>query len=73
MTEEPIAVNVNYFSPQANNNKRNADKLALKLNRLKDKSGRYVSHKEFLTRCIENKLIHKELELSLQPTVGNYD
>ena len=28
---------------------------------------------EFLTRCIENKLTPKGLELSLEPTIGNYD
>ena len=42
ITEEPITVNVNYLSCRANNNKQNTDKLALKLNQLKDKSGRYV-------------------------------
>ena len=73
ITEEPITVNVNYLSCRANNNKQNTDKLALKLNQLKDKSARYVSHKEFLTRCIENILIPKGFELLLEPTIGNYD
>ena len=68
-----ITVNVNYFSPQANNNKQNTDKLVLKLSWLKDKSAKYVSQKEFLTRCTENKLVPKGLELSLEPTIGNYD
>ena len=40
ITEEPITVNVNYLSCRANNNKQNTDKLALKLNQLKDKSAR---------------------------------
>ena len=43
------------------------------MNRLKDNSVRYVSHKEFLTCCIENKLIPKGLELSHEPTIGNYN
>ena len=34
ITEEPITVNVNYLPAQANNNKQNSDKLALKLNRI---------------------------------------
>ena len=71
--EEPITVNANYLSPRGYNNNRNTGKLALKLNRLKDKSARYISHKEFLTRCIENKLKAKGLELSLEPSIGNYD
>ena len=36
ITEEPITVNSNYFSPGSNNNNQNTDKLALKLNRLKE-------------------------------------
>ena len=32
-----------------------------------------LSHKKSLIRCIENKLIPKGLELSLEPTVGDYD
>ena len=71
ITEEPITVNANYLSPRADNKNQNSDELALKLNRLKDKSARYVSHEEFLTCCIENKLIPKGLELSLEPTIGN--
>ena len=32
ISEEPIAVHVNYFSPRANNSNQKTDKLALKLN-----------------------------------------
>ena len=57
----------------ANNNNQNNDKVERKLNWLKEKSARYVPHMEFLTRCIENNLIPKEVELSLEPTIGNFD
>ena len=73
ITEESIIVNVNYLSPRANNNTQNTYKLALKLNRLKDTSTRYVADKEFLSCCIKNKLTPKGLELLLEPTIGNYD
>ena len=73
ITEESTIVNVNYLSPRANNNTQNTYKLALKLNRLKDTSTRYVADKEFLSCCIKNKLTPKGLELLLEPTIGNYD
>ena len=53
--------------------KKNKEQIALKLNRLKDKVTRYESHKDFLTRCIAEKLITKSLKLELEPTIGNYD
>ena len=73
ITEELISVNMSYFSPRNNNNNQNTDKLTLKLNRLKDQSSRYVSQKEFLTYSIVNKLTPKGLDLSFEPTIGNYD
>ena len=45
ITEGSLTVNVNYLSPRAGNNNHNTDKLALKLNRLKDKSAKCLSHK----------------------------
>ena len=55
--------------PRSNNN----DALAIKLNRLREKSARYNSHKDFLSRCIQEKLVREGLELSLEPKIGNYD
>ena len=43
----------------------------MKLNRLKDKNARYQSHREFLSQCIESKLIPKGLKLELVPTIDN--
>ena len=51
-------------TPATNKSKEQA---ALKLNRLKDKVTRYESHKDFLTRCIAEKLIPKGLKLELEP------
>ena len=47
--------------------------VALKLNRLKEKHARYESHKEFLTRCISEKLVPQGLKLELEPMIGNHD
>ena len=49
------------------------DALVIKLNRFRKKSARYNSHKDFLSCCIQEKLVPKGLELSLKPTIGNYD
>ena len=54
---------------------RNINKVqaALKLNRLKEKAARYESHKDFLSRCVAEKLVPKGLKLELEPTLGNHD
>ena len=52
---------------------RNTIYLAIKLNRLKDKQARFVSHKEFLTRCVAEELFPKGLEAVLEATIGNHD
>ena len=49
------------------------EQQAMKLNRLKDKNARYQSQREFLSQCIESKLIPKSLKLELEPTIGNHD
>ena len=40
---------------------------------MREKSTRYNSHKDIPSRCIQEKLVPKGLELSLEPAVGNYD
>ena len=57
-------------TPATTNNK---EQVALKINRLKDKVTSCESHKDFLTRCIAEKLIPKGLKLELEPTIGNFD
>ena len=52
---------------------RHKEQQAIKLNRLKDKNARYQSHREFLSQCIESKLIPKGLKLELERTIGNRD
>ena len=49
------------------------EQQAMKLYRLKDKNARYQSHREFLSQCIESKLIPKGLKLELEPTIDNHN
>ena len=49
------------------------ERLGQKLNRLNNKAARYESHKQFLEKCIQEKLIPERLRLQLEPTIGNYD
>ena len=51
----------------------NKEHLALKLNRLKEKSTWYESHRDFLSRCIKDLLISKSLKLEVEPDIGNFD
>ena len=48
------------------------EKIVLTLDRLKDNSTRYESHKVFLNRLAE-KLVPKGSRLELKPTIANYD
>ena len=72
LTEENLEVNNDLLLTE-NQKKRNTTYLAIKLNRLKDKQVRFVSHKEFLTRCFAKELVPKGLEVTLEPTIGNDD
>ena len=74
ITNETVNTNPNLLSPFSTQTQyHNTDGLAIKLNRLKEKSARYTSHKEFLSQCIDNKLVPQGLSLTLEPTIGNYD
>ena len=48
------------------------DTMGIKLNHLYAKSVQFNSHKDFPSRCIQEKLFPKGLELNLEPTIGNY-
>jgi hypothetical protein len=48
-------------------------KLAFKLDRLKDKCGRYESHVVFLRKCLENNVIPNGLRAYVEPSIGNRD
>ena len=52
---------------------RHKEQQAMKLNCMKDKNPRYQSHREFLSQCVESKLIPKSLKLELESTIGNHD
>ena len=62
--------NFNHFNSNLSPQHR---RTCYQLNRLKEKSARYTLDKGFLSRCINNKLVPKGLELILEPTIGNYD
>ena len=49
------------------------EKAALKLDRIKDKSSRYESHNDFISRCLAEKVIPNRLKIELEPTIGNHD
>ena len=66
--EEPEP-NLNLLSTDEQREKQ-AVYLATKLNQLHDKNTRFDSHRDFLSQCIREKHIPKELELILEPTIG---
>ena len=72
LVEENVNLNPNLLTPPNHDEKTNSF-LAVKLNRLKDKQIRFESHKDFLSRCINESLVPKGLELMLEPTIGNHD
>ena len=59
--------------PRASTDEDTGERLGQKLNRLNNKAARYESHKQFLEKCIQEKLISEGLKLQLEPTIGNYD
>lgn len=60
------------FSGFTSSTDKQKEKIVLTLDRLKDNSIRYESHKVFLNRLAE-KLVPKGSRLELKPTIGNYD
>ena len=51
----------------------NAVYTIVKLDRKVDKKNRFAIHKEFLNKCIEQKLIPNGLKIELEPSIGNHD
>ena len=72
LTEEILEVNNDLLLTE-NQKERNTTYLAIKLNHLKDKQARFVSHKKFLTHFGDEELVPKGLEVTLEPTIGNHD
>jgi len=72
LIDEPQGIDFSYLTPQRRSN-NNKTYNAVKLNRLQDKASRYNSHKEFLSQCIQNKLIPNGLKMEMEPTIGNHD
>ena len=50
-----------YSSWQLGSSEKKKEKIALKLNRLKDKVAKYKSHKDFLSQCITEELLSQRV------------
>ena len=72
LVEETVNINPNLLTTQ-NHNEKTSNYLVIQLNRLKNKEARFESHKDFLTRCINECLVPKGLELMLEPTIGSHE
>ena len=59
--------------PIPNPGSHQARYLVSKLDRLHDKKERYLSHQQFLQKCLDNDIIPNGLRLDLEPTIGNHD
>ena len=68
--EDNINSNLLTEAPLQNHN---TDGLAIKLNCLKEKPARYTSHRDFFSKCAQESLASKGLEITLEPTIGNFD
>ena len=49
------------------------ERMARKLDRLRDKQGRYVSHLNFIKKCLEQDVIPNGLSVWVEPSIGNRD
>ena len=65
-----LSSNLNIFTKKPTKT-HYTDTLAIKLKCLRKKSAWYSSHKEFLSQFIQDKLVLKDLKLSLEPKIGN--
>ena len=52
---------------------KTVERLAFRLNFLQDKNARCESHKSFLKRCYDEKLIPYGLHITLKLSIGNVD
>ena len=53
--------------------REDVDRIVIKLDRLQDKSTKYKSHKQFLEKCISEKVIPDGLRINVEPTISNHD
>ena len=63
---EPIVSNPDY-------NPKEKEYLAIKLDRLNDKKGRFESHENYLSKCLTNNLVPNGLKVYIEPSIGNRD
>lgn len=69
ITEETVNTNPNLLSPFSTqtNDHNTDDALAVKLNRLKEKSARFESHKDYPSQCINKRFWTKRSRTSTWP------
>ena len=72
LVEKTVNISLNLLTTQ-NHNERISNYFTIKLKHLKDKEARLESHKDFLTRCINEGVILKGLELMFERSIGNLD
>ena len=53
------------------NNEKKIKKLAFRLDRIKNRKVRFLSHKEFIEKCFRDKLTPNGLKTNLEPTIEN--
>ena len=53
------------------NNEEEIKKLAFRLDGIKNKKIRFLSHREFLEKCFRDKLTLNGLNINLEPSIGN--
>ena len=52
---------------------KDKERLALRLDKLNDKRGRFESHVAFLKKCVDNNLTPNGLRVYVEPSIGNRD
>ena len=50
---------------------RERENLAFKLDKLNDKKCRFVSHENYLKKCLDNNLVPNGLRVFVEPSIGN--
>ena len=78
--EEIIQENNILFGEDSSDKPRSSDddiakasKAAFHLNKNIDKKSRFESHREFLLKCIDEKIIPNSFIIRLEPSIGNHD
>ena len=78
--EEIVQENNILFGEDSSDKPQNSDddiakasRAAFHLNKNIDKKSRFESHREFLLKCIDEKIIPNSFIIRLEPSIGNHD